>query len=111
MKYIIGLVIIYYIIMEIRYLILKGEKKEESRELKDYWFNRLTVHNYPLQAKHFDVVCFYNGGSPSKKYPHFYIEYKGIDIGEAKPEWSDNWKGDVFRIKLGDIIETKNLPI
>jgi len=30
---------------------------------------------------------------------------EGIDIGPAKPEWSDNWPGNVFRIKIGERIE------
>lgn len=28
----------------------------------------------------------------------------GIERGKAKPEWSDNWQGDVFIIKLGNVI-------
>jgi len=35
----------------------------------------------------------------------------GIDVGKAKPEWSDNWQGDVFIISLGKILETKNIEI
>jgi hypothetical protein len=43
------------------------------------------------------------------KTPKIVIECRGIRIGKAKPEWSDNWQGDVFVIELGNIIETSNL--
>ena len=82
-------------------MIASGEKKEEYRELKDYWFNRLTEDNYPLRAKHFDFIIFRNGYT--KDAPQIKVECKGILIGDAKPEWSDNWQGGCFVIKLGDI--------
>lgn len=60
---------------------------------------------YFSKIKDFDAIHFYNGWAPSLKYPNGLIECKGIDIGPAVPEWSDNWQGDVFRIKLGEIIK------
>lgn len=94
-------------------LIASGEKKEEYRELKPYWESRF-IDTYPsynvslLQAMNgmgmvaFDRIIFRNGYS--KDAPKIEVECKGIFIGTAKPEWSDNWPGDVFIIKLGDII-------
>ena len=92
-------------------MILSGEKKEEYREFKQYWINRLTIDKsycqmgdsgYVINKKHFDAIKFTNGYA--KNAPSFLIECKGIEIGKAKSEWSDNWQGDVFVIKLGNII-------
>lgn len=96
-------------------MIASGEKKEEYRDAvnSDFWCKRFCNKNwraYEIEIlekaidKHFDIVHFYNGGSPCLKYPNFKIECKGISIGKAKPEWSDNWQGEVFIIKLGKII-------
>lgn len=91
-------------------MIASGEKKEEYREIKRYWIQRLCDEvEYEMGGewigvyKKFDAVEFKNGYS--KTSPTMLVEFKGLDIGEAKPEWSDNWKGDVFRIKLGKILE------
>lgn len=122
-------------------MILSGEKTEEYREIKDYWVNRLTwrhdeidgiawqemieslqdkekfryeSHNeiletYLSEFAFFPTITFKNGYA--KNAPTIVIECLGTDIGEAVPEWSDNWKGDVFRLKLGKIISTANLEI
>jgi hypothetical protein len=101
-------------------MILSGIKKEEYRELNSYWGNRLTkLINFQyiegmedlfkdnrMFFKQFDYIHFYNGGSPCLKYPNFLIESKGIDIGTAVPEWSDNLKGKTFRLKLGAILHS-----
>ncbi len=88
-------------------MILSGEKTEEYRELKDYWKIRL-INQYPhYDIKEFDLIKFTNGYA--KNAPTMLVECNGIEIGKAKPEWSDNWHGDVFVIKLGNIIESKNL--
>ena len=85
-------------------MILIGEKTEEYREIKDYWIKRL------LDAdgfhKKYDRVIFKNGYSATA--PTIEIEFKGLSCGTAKSEWSGNWKGDVFIIKLGKIISTAN---
>jgi len=93
-------------------MILSGKKQEEYREIKKYWNNRL-LEGFSvgccvdgLQPKKFDVVVFKNGYQ--KNAPSMVVELKSISTGEAKPEWSENWKGKVFKIKLGVIISTKN---
>jgi hypothetical protein len=53
----------------------------------------------------FDYVEFKNGYS--KDAPRLLVECKGIMIGNAKPEWSDNWKGGCFIISLGKIVMSK----
>ena len=94
-------------------MILSGENTEEYREKKDYWIDRLCDFEKCLNEnsyshfKTFDTVTFKNGYQ--KNAPEMVVEFKGIDIGEAKPEWSDNWQGDVFIIKLGSILSTKNI--
>ena len=111
-------------------MIASGEKKEEYREIKPYWFRRLvfqydkvfkfcTGHDYHeglfiedgvayacsekkrnlMGFVPYDQVCFKNGYG--KNAPTITVDCKGIEIGKAKPEWSDNWQGDVFIIKLG----------
>jgi hypothetical protein len=59
-----------------------------------------------ISFKHFDAVQLTNGYS--KQSPSILIECEGIEIGTAKPEWSDNWPGNVFRIKLGEVIGVKH---
>lgn len=109
-------------------MILSGEKKEEYREIKPYWNTRLSnlpydwcsdVETFKRQFvphwtgfeqsfRDFDTITFSNGYQ--KDAPTITVECLGIEIGTAKPEWSDNWQGDVFIIKLGNIISTKNIP-
>lgn len=91
-------------------MIASGEKKEEYREVKRYWIQRLCDEveyetNYGSWEgvfKKFTHVEFKNGYG--KNAPSILVECNGITIGKAKPEWSDNWQGDVFIIKLGNII-------
>ena len=112
-------------------MIASGEKTEEYRSIKDYWVKRL-VYGYekgpsmptPMSnlaehwskiydhstgmtvfdalVKNFDTITFRNGYA--KNAPTMVVECSGITIGPARPEWSDNWQGDAFIIKLGKII-------
>lgn len=91
-------------------MILSGEKSEEYREIKDYWKTRLTNQKKGWARpesqwtfNEFDSIIFKNGYA--KDAPTFEIECLGIKIGDAVPEWSDNWQGKVFIIKLGKIIK------
>ena len=81
-------------------MIASGEKKAEYRELKDYWWSRLFDYNTGKFYK-FNVVEFRNGYS--KNSPKIRVECLGIMTGKALPQWSDNYKEDVFVIKLGQI--------
>lgn len=99
-----------------------GKKKEEYREIKPYWIHRLCWHEFhglnpadiigmakaghPIFKTNYDVVEEKNGYAQDA--PMVEVEFKGIDIGPAVPEWSDNWQGDVFRIKLGKVLSIKN---
>ncbi len=106
-------------------MILSGEKKEEYREIKKHWCKRLLcligltpqffspgykadrISIPPEYFMAFDTVTFTNGYA--KNAPQIVVEFKGTSIGTAKPEWSDNWQGEVFIISLGEILETRNL--
>lgn len=83
-------------------MIASGEKKEEYREIKDYWLNRLFKNGKPLEFKN---ICFKNGYS--KNCPVMWCEFKGIDIDYARPEWSGGWDGEVIVIKIGDVLSVK----
>lgn len=103
-------------------MIASGEKLEEYRSVKPYWISRLCWHEFRLykpndiinlvrgrqlkkenilKCKFYDAVEFKNGYSNTS--PTMLVEFKGLSIGKAKAKSSDNWKGDVFRIKLGEI--------
>lgn len=84
-------------------MIASGVKKEEYKEIKDFWKVRLFDQEEGTPIK-YDAIKLYNGWACSEKYPNILVEYKGVSIGNAKPEWSDNWQGNVFIIKLGEII-------
>lgn len=90
-------------------MILSGEKKEEYRELKDYWINRFYKNNGnkkgPHFIEHYDQIIFKNGYS--KNCPEMLIECLGIDIGETKIEWS-GISQPAFVIKLGKILSKNN---
>ena len=77
-------------------MILSGEKKEEYREIKPYWNKRLKFSEFP------NMIIFKNGYSKNARTMNVIME--GLNIGKAVPEWSDNWQGDVFVIKLGKIL-------
>uniref|UniRef100_UPI00404765C3 ASCH domain-containing protein n=1 Tax=Roseivirga sp. TaxID=1964215 RepID=UPI00404765C3 len=80
-------------------MILSGKKKEEYREIKPYWNSRLKPGD---DFEQYNLVRFQNGYS--KDAPVMFVICKGIGIGQAKPEWSNDWQGDVYVISLGEII-------
>lgn len=89
-------------------MIASGEKKEEYREIKPYWIRRLFAWNNAYDPpRDFHAVQFRNGYC--KNAPTVLVEWKDTVTGPAKPEWSDNWQGDVFIIKLGEILKTENI--
>ena len=95
-------------------MIKSGVKKEEYREIKDYWIKRfkdmsLTPPFKPF--KQFSVIEFKNGYA--KDAPTMRVEFKGIRIGKPKIEWcidaiefdQDNGSyEDCFIIELGSVL-------
>ena len=71
-------------------MIEKGIKTEEYREIKDFWFKRLT-------NKDFKYVQFSYGYT--KRTMTFICE--GIEIGTGNPEWGAEPGKKYFVIKLG----------
>lgn len=113
-------------------MILAGIKKEEYRSIKKHWAKRFLCHiglspqffgvnfsrfetdgktpKMEIPAgyfKKYDVIIFTNGYG--HQVPTMVIECKGIKAGQAQPEWSNNWQGEVFVISLGNILSSRNL--
>lgn len=105
-------------------MIEAGLKDEEYRDIKQGivgllfdWkkskldrkqFTRLLqMGNYRLFSylKDFDNIEFFRGYQRDRKT--MIVEFKKAKLGTARPEISDNWKGKVFVLSLGEII-TKN---
>lgn len=96
-------------------LIASGEKKEEYREIKPYWMEKL-LSSYSVSMKpnskllksgtlrEFDVVLFQNGYRDDA--PKMYVEFKGVHIGKPNPRWSDgSVPEECFVIQLGRILK------
>lgn len=108
-----------------------ARKNEEYREIKPYWIKRLLCDvqvkdpsikyeglaelikdgsdHVSYSFEEFDVYQARNGYA--KDAPIVRRQVLGIEVGNAKPEWSDNWQGKVFIIRLGDIIRWQPTPI
>lgn len=99
-------------------------KLEEYREIKPYWISRLCEKKpkskqdllMEMLETHMCSVLYkfkpYTHAEVKLGYardaPTILIEIKGIRIGTAVPEWSDNWQGNVFVIEWGKIVERRN---
>ena len=89
-------------------MILSGEKKEEYREFKDFWVNRLCDQSkiYKINSyshfKEFDTITFSNGYS--KDRDQFVIELKGIEIKKGNANWGAVEGEKYFVLSLGKIL-------
>lgn len=106
-------------------MIASGEKKEEYREIKPYWINRLTWHEHHkevtcisrlkdaiyanegdasrvIKDTYFDVVSFKNGYSSNA--PILNLKCEWITYGEGEKEWGAEPGKDYFVIILGEKI-------
>jgi hypothetical protein len=89
-------------------MIASGEKKEEYREVKEYWVRRLISNHFQCAyakiptnyATDYNVVLFRNGHNSNS--PTVKVELLGISIGDGKPEWGGGKKH--FILKLGKIL-------
>ena len=79
-------------------MIQSGEKREEYRELTDYWYKRLTNGGV---IKRFDIVHF-TLGYPKRDDPdrHLTRAIADITIGTGKPEWGAEPNKEYFVIRL-----------
>lgn len=101
--------------MEILHLVLKhkwfdmiksGEKKQEYRDITDYWKARLVESDdlkQQFKAKDFDVVRFQRGYTKDPETIAFRCE--GIHIGAGSVEWGAIQYKHYFVINLGEKVE------
>lgn len=87
-------------------MIENGEKKEEYREINDYWKSRLMQYSLRYGVREYvfkplDEVRFSYGYT--QKTMTFKIDT--ITIGRGKPEWGAPTDHEVFIIKLGERME------
>lgn len=90
-------------------LILSGEKKQEYRELTDYWQSRF-MEMYPVKIsgiKYWPTVIFSNGYAKNRR--QFEIEIKGFHIGSGNPEWGATPGREYYVIELGDILQYNDI--
>jgi hypothetical protein len=108
-------------------MIASGEKKEEYREMKEFYFKRLNMEwrlhleqgcykgcdEFSYNPSHcvgckkfkpypYDAVRFHRGQGGKTK---MLVECNGIHIGQGKPEWGAVPGETYFVIELGKIIE------
>ncbi len=85
-------------------MISKGVKKEEYREIKDYWIKRLKDMGLqePFHAFiPYDKIVFKNGYA--KNAPTMVVQFDGIRIGKGNKDWGADDEVR-FCIKLGNIL-------
>lgn len=86
-------------------MIEAGIKKEEYREMKDYWIKRLWTSDHEYDPpKVFDAVCFARGGHFHPSIKQITLKCEGIDIGCGNQDWGAEPGKEYFVIKLGEII-------
>lgn len=110
-------------------MILSGKKKDEYREIKPYWINRLCHKGYLKYSKptqedlvipyyegmnlfdaiklDFGTVTFKNGYVADA--PEIVVELKAIEIKEGNPDWGAVQGVKYFVLSLGKILSTKNI--
>ncbi|RKD96752.1 hypothetical protein [Marinifilum flexuosum] len=87
-------------------LIKSGEKKEEYREISEYWNNRFASMLCDFEMSEVKTITFSNGYS--KDRPQFEIELKGIFIREGKEEWGAEPNKKYYVLKLGKLYPVGN---
>lgn len=87
-------------------MILSGEKKEEYREIKPYWATRFENLAY---NKSVDDMCirFTNGYGSHR--PSLDIELNMFSAGKGKEEWGAINGNEYYILKLGKILEKRNI--
>lgn len=101
--------------------ILMTFKKEEYRDLTPYWAKRFTkftsfeyipglensLPKYEIWAMEYDTITFSLGYK--KNRPQVEVDFKGFEIKGGRKEWGAEPGKKYFVLKLGEIINTKNL--
>jgi hypothetical protein len=84
-------------------MIASGEKKEEYREIKEYWWKRLTKGQYSI-FKQYDIVRFKNGYAIDA--PSMDVEWLGTTIRQGVKQWGAEPDEQYFVIKLGKVLNS-----
>ena len=79
-------------------MILSGEKKEEYRELSDYWKKRMTN----VKRQNIKTITFSNGYAKDRRQMVVNLEYISIRNGLA--EWGAEKDKVYFVLHLGKVI-------
>jgi len=96
-------------------MIEAGIKKEEYREIKDFWKVRLMEFEYrdrgnvsPFKEwigfKQFDAIRFARGGHFHPSIPQITFKCEGIEIATGNTEWGAEKGKEYFVIKIGERI-------
>lgn len=117
-------------------MILRGEKPEEYRDIKQFWTRRFirsndidsvcypfywdelvaallkdttNIERFDFYFKEFDAVEFYRGAPYyGKELPRITLQLQSITTGFGLPKFGAPEDRRVFILKLGSIIETHN---
>lgn len=104
-------------------MIASGEKKEEYREIKDYWVSKfvafLWVSDFDTKSHvdkillgeynklglldDWETITFSNGYSKNRR--QFVIEYKGLEVRKGNKCWGANEGQKYFVLNLGKILK------
>lgn len=82
-------------------MIYQGIKKEEYRELKKYWEDRLVIDQALLV---YDTITFSNGYRKNRQ--QFVIEHLSTDVKTGNPEWGAENGKEYFVLSLGKILSS-----
>ena len=87
-------------------MIRSGEKKEEYREIKPYWDDRLKPGHFKVKGEWVTykacIICFSNGYGLDR--PQVYMEVKGIQIKEGREDWGAEKGKAYYAIALGEVL-------
>lgn len=90
-------------------MILSGEKKEEYRDITQYYLSRLTHYDKKthdskkkVEYKKFDYVCLTNGYNPKSR--RFFIEYISTHAGIGKEKWGAKKNQQYYVITVGEVV-------
>lgn len=92
-------------------MILANIKKEEYREMKDYWFGRLLNLECPFAKgmfKEYDIVRFTHGYAKNARQMD--VKFLRMSIETGRPEWGAVPGRPYITIFLGEVLSTKNIP-
>lgn len=85
-------------------LIDKGIKREEYREIKDYYTKRLFLKDTEPKVSKFGYVTFYLGYKKKEIRPQMTFRIKLICVGKGRPEWGAEEGKLYYIIVLGERI-------